>query len=135
MQRIHHDPSFHYPVPGTAQGTCDLEVYSNPEGTLGVVVWTELADNPGMSVTNAAEQLAVHVHRLLRKWLPDPSELYFVERYDHRSYHTCKDPERLALLKFQERQDFTLHSPSWHHIQGNLQEVLQGITDSLTGGH
>lgn len=69
----------------------------------------------------------MHVHRTLRKWLPDPRELYFLERYDHRSYHKCKDPERLALLKFQERTDFTLHSPSWHHIQGSLKEVLEGM--------
>lgn len=51
MQRIHHDSHFQYQLVGKSPGTCDLEVYSNEDRTIGVVVWTELADNPSFEAS------------------------------------------------------------------------------------
>src|SRR6185503_8773416 len=61
---------------------CRLRFFEAPTGDV-VVVATELPDNPGMSITNAAEELAGTV---CRDYGIDPERLVWVEHY----------PERLA---------------------------------------
>ena len=55
----------------------DIERYGN------LIIATELNENPGMSVTNACEHIAIQYAREHGMQL---DRMIFVERYDHRSY-------------------------------------------------
>ena len=74
-----------------ATATCGLHIVR--EGTQLVVVLTELPDNPGMSVTNAAEEIASQVRR---EFGLDPDQTRWIEHYPERYYHvhgrTLRDP-------------------------------------------
>ena len=48
-----------YSLPnGSQEGTCRVEIW---QGKPHIVVLTELADNPGMSITNACEHICSHI--------------------------------------------------------------------------
>jgi len=68
-----------FPYPGLGpyqKAFCLLEVFRTPDGHI-VAVATERMDNPGASVTNAAEKLWAQVARHLEGW----GKLRCVERY------------------------------------------------------
>jgi hypothetical protein len=56
---------------------CGLEIIELPDGKT-VVIATELSDNPGVSVTNFAEQLATLVCKMFHL---DPTKLVWIEHY------------------------------------------------------
>jgi hypothetical protein len=61
---------------------CHVQVYEGPGGTLPVVIAPELDDNPGTSITHAAEQVASLVWRAL---LPHAREGFrWIEHYPAR---------------------------------------------------
>src|SRR5690348_15423639 len=84
MLRRTHDDLFAYKdgihrIPGR----CRIRVYGR-QGSLPLVIATELADNPGPSITNAVEALAEQVWRTL---LPHAREGFlWVEHYSDASY-------------------------------------------------
>lgn len=47
-----------YNSPNNREGTCRVEIW---KGSPCIVVLTELADNPGMSITNASEHICSHI--------------------------------------------------------------------------
>jgi hypothetical protein len=58
-------------------GRCDVEQYDN------IIIFTELADNPAASVTNACEFIA---RQYVDTIAADIKDCIFIERYDCRSY-------------------------------------------------
>ena len=59
-----YDGFFAFRGPNGVDGRCYLQIYE-AVGAIPVVIATESAENPGMSVTSAAEELATQVWRLL----------------------------------------------------------------------
>ena len=69
---------FDYSCPNGLRGRCGVEVTPLPSIMSTLVVVTELDDNPGMSVTNAAEHLASQF--CARKGI-SPNRLLWIEHY------------------------------------------------------
>ncbi len=84
-----------YPTP--RGGRCRIRIYiPDEERDAPVVVCTELPNNPGMSITNAAEQIAAEVisgHRL-------PTPLVWIEHYDDGARGTPQDRATFDLVLF-----------------------------------
>jgi hypothetical protein len=88
-----------------------------------VVVLTEIADNPGASVTNASEYIATQLrdrHPLLRSAAP-----IWIEHYNGESYtNGVFAPDRFGRIYFQFRRDSFI-APQWRPIAATeLQEML-----------
>lgn len=63
---------------------CGVQVWEPTQpGEPYVAIYTELADNPGTSVTNAAETVATAIWHLLER--PD-AEIVFIEHYRDRAF-------------------------------------------------
>ena len=77
-----HDGRFRYETGGRAAfSICRLRVYESWAGT--ILLASELADNPGFSITNSAEALAT---ALVERYSLDPGRAVFLEHYDRASY-------------------------------------------------
>jgi hypothetical protein len=77
------------PVPST----CYLELWEGDTETL--VITTEIAANPGMSITNAYEWLATQIAR--EHWL-DPQRTRWIEHYGPMSYEYGRTPDTYDLV-------------------------------------
>lgn len=87
---------FNYTDMNQRDAFCDIERFGN------LVIATELKENTGASVTNAADYIATQYctsHGISFE------DLIFVERYDHRSYEGKKSPD-CSLVTFQIRERF-----------------------------
>lgn len=108
-------------------------------GSLPVVIATELPDNPGQSITNAAEALASQVWARL---LPEAREGFvWVERYlaYGRSYHSSAHDgdieETLDLVTFDivRGRELTMREslPPWRRVSRAYVEELIGASLSM----
>jgi hypothetical protein len=87
----------HYPFLGlwNAASLCRLEIHPATRGRIAVIA-TELPNNPGTSITNAAEILATHV---CRDFAIPPDRLVWIEHY---GYPTGTDrPREFSLVTFE----------------------------------
>lgn len=75
---------------------CQLEILPLSDGCT-VVLATEVQDNPGTSVTNAAERL---VHWVCLEFSIDPSSLVWIEHYGYPSVVHPKLPRTYDLVSF-----------------------------------
>jgi Family of unknown function (DUF6166) len=92
-----------------------------------VVIATELPENTGTSITNAAERLAAEVCRCFGI---DPGELIFIEHHSatRNRRHSLRDrlhEERFDLVSFQV-EGGTFKSPQWIPVKKELVESLIG---------
>jgi hypothetical protein len=92
-----------------------------------VVIASELADNPGTSVTNWAEHL---VTAACRQYGFDPSRILWIEHYPDRRTpgKTQRDPifeEHFDLVSF-HREDTRFSRPTWTRITRRQVETLLG---------
>jgi hypothetical protein len=84
-----YDSDFRYRGYHGCPSRCRLRVFEpNPDNaeetnTPTVVVFTELANNPGTSITNRIEHLATEVFKLLEK---PPSGITVIEHYEDRAF-------------------------------------------------
>lgn len=108
------------------EGRCYLQVYE-PRGGLPVALATEIAANPGSSVTNSAAGLATRVWRNL---LPQAREgLRWIEVYLDPADENPVYRERFAEVEFQLAQGTdgdALHTPAWRYIDRAGVEALIG---------
>lgn len=98
-----------------------------------VVILTELADNEGMSVTNAAEEIAAAV--VLANALPT-SRTVWIEHYEDGARGTPEDPATFDLITFSADDPepvlragvwrIELGEPSWKALDRASVEVLVG---------
>lgn len=117
-------------------GRCRIRVYLPDEKRDSpVVVCTEPKDNPGMSITNAAERIAgevISAHKL-------PTPLVWIERYEDGAKGTPEDPHTFDLVTFSsyEVEDLgsylgeerkRIGSPSWKALDRETVEALVGGT-------
>ena len=101
---------------------CRVRIFDrNPQPP--VVILTELADNPGASVTNASEYIATELrqrHSLLRTAAP-----IWIEHYNGESYANGHfAPDRFGRIDFTFARD-TYRNPQWRPVSASeLQEML-----------
>jgi hypothetical protein len=114
-----------YPSPSGHESVCRIRVY-RPEDKPAVIVATELRDNEGMSITNAAE--GVHCLAWERAGFPEP--VFFVEHHP-RNFYGHHDVERFELVTF-ERMEETMGEQSefgpasWKHLSCAEMRALIG---------
>lgn len=91
---------------------CYLEIYQDEDGSC-VVIATELQDNPGTSVTNAAGAIATQV---VSEFGINPEKLTWIEHYPDRDYGGRKTiPEDFDLVTF-TRSGNELRYPKWKRV-------------------
>ena len=101
---------------GAWESLCRLRIYETPEQA--VVIATELPENTGTSITNAAEYLATMV---VEQYELRPHTLVWIEHYP-----ACRDlPETFALVHLTwDGQRF--HTPRWRRLAPADLALLRG---------
>lgn len=89
-----------YRTPAGQRGVCGVRVIS-VDATKKIVILTELADNPGSSVTNSWPFIASSVYYQLFREV-DPKGIAWVEHYGQQSYrHPHSDGDRYDLVELE----------------------------------
>jgi hypothetical protein len=94
---------------------CRLEIVPLRDGRT-LVVATELPDNPGTSVTNAAEILAADACRRFRI---DPRRLVWVEHYGYPVPGDPAEPRGFDRVAFRIGPGGEIGGPSWRPMTGD----------------
>ena len=111
-----------YPSNFGGDAKCDLEIIRGETTTL--VICTELADNPGTSVTNAAERIATRLCH--EDPTIAPEGLIWVEHYPERSAGPGRPlPESWDLVTFTDRDGRTFRRPAWRHSTAEEVQALR----------
>ena len=107
-----YDGPFGYTDALGRRGRCYLQVFE-PRGSLPLAIACEVPDNPGPSITNAAEHLATQIWQQL---LPRAREgIRFVECYIDPPRADGGPAEHFDEVLF--RLDHNrLHAPQWRHL-------------------
>src|SRR6266702_445858 len=92
-------------------GLCHLRVLQREQET--IVIATELAVNPGKSVTNAAEAIASQV---IQQFQLDPTSTRFLEVYTIGSYEGSDTKGIFDEVTFTWRERQAFH-PRWRKLQ------------------
>ena len=102
---------------------CDLEILRRGQTTL--VICTELADNPGTSVTNFADHLATRVCQA--DDTIDPTHLIWIEHYPERLAGRWQEPfpESWSLVTFSHRLGRVFRGPQWRHLSAGVVAALR----------
>ena len=82
--------------PNHRTGVCRIEVLPLADGRTTIIA-TELAENTGTSITNAAEQAATEA---CRRFNIDPHRLVWIEHYNSESYRQRSREETYDLVSF-----------------------------------
>lgn len=107
------DRRFFYRTPNKTPGECLVDVLKR--GDSYVVVMTEVKDNPGMSITNAAAMLASQIFREFFGGVPFPL-IRWVEYWPAEKGY----PEHYDEVRFEHfdpvQQEFSI--PRWSPLMG-----------------
>ena len=133
-EKLVHRLAADYIHPTPHNGRCRIRIFL-PEEELDapVVVCTELPNNPGTSVTNAAEQIAAEVikgHRL-------PTALVWIEHYEDGARGTPEDPHTFDLVLFSGYEvSEVLRAGEWRKEIGapNWKALDRASVEALIGG-
>jgi hypothetical protein len=94
----------HYGYLAKWDSWCDVDVYSGGDKP-ALVIFTEVADNPGTSITNAIETIAAMV---VKDYDLDPVATIFIEHYTY-------DPETFDKVEMPWTGD-SYDNPKWTSI-------------------
>lgn len=102
---------------------CHLRIFQDKTGT--IIIVTELATNPGLSITNAAEILA---SKIVKQFHLNPHTTRFIEHYGQESYELEEGRERAdtfdeVIFSWQGKQAM---DPEWRPVH------TEEITNLLT---
>lgn len=109
---------------------CNLKLYDNDRGS--IVILTELPDNPGQSVTNAAEEIAT---KAVGDFNLNPQATVWVEHYPERrtikhGRELVADKEEWAEVTFKwthlSNDEWVASDPQWNHVTRSDVEDLVG---------
>lgn len=109
------------------KATCGLRIVRDAEQT--VVILTELPDNRGMSVTNAAEELATQVRR---EFGLDPDQTRWIEHYPERETSVHQRPHRESATYDEiiyTWEDYQASEPEWRRLAEEEIEILLGTRE------
>ncbi len=90
-----HNGRFEYRTGLATLSVCRLRVYESWAGM--VLLASELADNPGPSITNSAEALAT---ALAERYGIDAGRAVFIEHYDQASYRGLRREPTFDAVSF-----------------------------------
>lgn len=138
MYQRTRDYQHHYRGYHDCSSVCRVETWEQV-GSPPLIICTELADNPGTSVTNRCEVLAA---QLVATHFPAVFDVlegvpyHFIERYPPGRYRTARR-EPLAFVTFAYRVPHagrgidhhaqpTLGQPTWTHVRREALEALLG---------
>jgi hypothetical protein len=114
--------------PSTIEATCRIRVYQLADGVI-VVIATELPDNPGASITNAAEILATD----MRRWFVVPGGgLLWIEHYQDRAMIGGRPQQKQSFDRVFFRWNGQQYDdPDWKPFSREQVETLIGelLTD------
>ena len=116
--KIIYSGIYNYPGYFDSPSACHLDLYERPDGAI-IALCTELADNPGTSITNVTERLYT---KIAKEFNIAPGSLRCIERYAEESYNGGRDNEEsLAIVSFSwehqgKRVHYVAHHPMWRHI-------------------
>jgi len=127
--QLTYDGLYHYWGYHGCPSRCWLRIYKAPGQA--VVVATELADNPGTSITNMAEVLATHVCQEFGLPLDD---LMWIEHYPERCFLGGRPrlPASFDHVTFAALTAQGLQRPEWRRLSQAQVETL--IEQALTPG-
>lgn len=122
-----------YIVPTPHGGRCGIRIYlPEDDQDAPVVVCTEPEDNPGMSITNAADGIAGEV--IAAHGLPVP--VVWIEHYEDGMRGTEADPQTFDLVLFSHyevrdrgivgEEQKQIGKPSWKPLDRATVEALIG---------
>lgn len=136
-----------YTKPTPHEGRCRVRIYHTSAFALPVVLCTEPADNPGMSITNAAAQIAAEVLEN-HPDVFDPfaiaavggigydKPLIWIEHYQDGARGTPEDPATFGLVEFSHYEPRAvlragvwgkeIGTPSWKPLDRATVETLIG---------
>lgn len=120
-----------YRTPAGGVGVCGVRTVS-VDATKKIVILTELADNPGKSVTNSWPFIASAIYYQL---FPDfdPKGIIWVEHYGQQSYRQPRgDGDRYDIVDLEwddTRHEYSIAQdrPSWRPAPGILVDHFQKL--------
>jgi hypothetical protein len=133
-----YDGPWHYRGYHGVRSVCYLRLYQPIALQSAIAVFTELADNPGTSVTNRIEVLVTLVWEFLQKPADAP---IVIEHYPNRGvYNPARDkwaerqpasklwqfPESFDIVEFARKPDGSFEKPRWRRIPRAEAEKLIG---------
>ena len=120
---------YEYPGFRNCDSKCDLEIVRSV-GRTTLVICTELENNPGTSVTNAAEIIATRLCQ--EDPTIDPEGLIWIEHYPERSAGRKQKPypETWDMVVFTHRAGRTFRRPTWRRVSA---EEVQTIRQKIAG--
>lgn len=107
----YHDTHYDYPGYFNYESFCDLKVATIPPGHT-LVIFTEVEENVGTSVTNRSEVLATQV---CQEFGLLPEKTLFVEHYPERGPRIKRLPETYALVEYTWEQGHA-RKPEWRYL-------------------
>ena len=111
---------------------CALEILRG-KGERTVVIATEPADNPGMSITNAAEHLA---YQVCVEFAIDPSQLLWIEHYGYPApgggTRRPRTYDRVRFETLPPGHDAVFTRPTWRPMR-NEDWLAMGLTPREPG--
>lgn len=121
---------FEYPGYFRSVAHCQLDLFTRGGGEkFTIAIVTELAENKGLSITNAIEYIAATI---AKKYNLQPKDLVLVE-------HWHKDnilDEHYSLVRFKstkhERDGWKFHEPDWAPLEKSELDRLIGIKEDLS---
>lgn len=134
-----YDGPWHYRGYHGVKSVCYLRLYQPQESTgqprnpnPAIAIFSELATNPGTSVTNRIEVLVTLAWEFLQK--PEDAPIV-IENYPNRGvYNPTRDtwqfPESFDIVEFDKKQGGSFEKPRWRRIPRT--EVEKLIGQSLT---
>ena len=123
------DTLFNFKDPNGRLATCRLRTYKTTDGLGPVVLLSEVAGNPGMSVTNSAERLIPQAANFLGL---EGGGVRWVEHYDNGSYPGGRrEGITYDLVTIQDGR------AGWKHLGSEEVQTILGIPamDELTRIH
>ena len=119
MLRIDTIHTYEHPVLGTP-AHCRLRIFDTETGA--VVIFSELADNTGISVTNATAILATEIANVYRL---NRTTTRWIEHYNRSSYrHAGEDmTESFDEITYTWSLYGVAEHPQWKHLVGEELEI------------
>jgi hypothetical protein len=112
---------FSYRVPNRPEAYCDLVVSKEHN----LIIASEVADNPGLSITNAAEYVATQA---CEAFGIQPKKLIWIEHYSNRSYPGGRTLEDFDLVTFRIDGEGKFSDPEWRSLEkGEVEDFLKVI--------
>lgn len=99
-----------------------MEILSLPEKA--IIIFSEIEDNEGMSVTNSVEYLATDVYQnFLSEYFP--KQIIWVEHYPESAYRNIKIKISYSLVTLEwNKLTKAFYFPQWKHIK-TIEEVKE----------